>query len=161
MVEQSQDYFGIEIEGENVVFLIDISGSMEGKDEGSFTEQVVREATEQGTNIVEEAIGGKLGQLIGTQLRREATKLGSAKRELIPAIKGLPQDARFTLIAFGNGVTMWKSNLVEATSLNRNLVMYYIQKLSASGGTPAFTALKQAFQFSQIDTIFFQHYRQR
>ncbi|MEE4359678.1 MAG: hypothetical protein V2I97_24615 [Desulfococcaceae bacterium] len=54
---------------------------MEGKDEGSLENQVTQKA-----------VGGKLGSMLSGQFRQESTKLGSAKRELIPAIREFPKN---------------------------------------------------------------------
>jgi OOP family OmpA-OmpF porin len=155
MAQKSEEYYGITVEGKTVLFLLDVSGSMEGKDEGSTKDQVMQKATDMAADTVGGALGGALGNLASKHIKKEATKLGSAKRELIPTIRGLAPDVRFNVLLFGNTVTPWKPDLVEASGGNKNSVMLHLQGLSASGGTPAFVALEQAFQVAEVDTIFF------
>lgn len=155
MATQSEEYYGIEVEGKTVLFLLDTSGSMEGKDEGDITDQVTQKATDMAADKVGEAIGGVLGGLASKQIKKEATKLGGAKRQLIPAVRGLEPDVKFNLFMFGGSVTQWKPTLVEAGGGNANAMILSLQTLSAEGGTPAFNALESAFQVADLDTIFF------
>jgi outer membrane protein OmpA-like peptidoglycan-associated protein len=155
MLKASEEYYKIKVEGKAVLFVLDTSGSMEGKDEGSVKDEIMQKAADEAGDTVGGVIGGTLGGLVGKQIKKEATKLGKAKRELIPAVKGLGPDVQFTILTFGGQVSPWKSTLVDASGTNKNLATFFLQKLSAGGGTPASKALEQAFQFTTIDTIFF------
>ena len=155
MVQTSKDYFGIGIEGKSILFVVDVSGSMEGKDEGSLKDQVQAEAVDRAASEIDKSIGGRFGRIIGSTLRKESTKLGEAKRQLIPAVKGLPEDTRFTILLFGGQVKAWQATMVPATTSNKGYAVAYLQGLKSGGGTPAKAALQQAFTFRGVDTIFF------
>lgn len=155
MVQTSKEYFGIGIEGKSVLFVLDVSGSMEGKDEGSLQDQLKAEATDKAAGVIDQTIGGRFGRIIGSTLKKESTKLGEAKRQLIPAVKGLPPDVRFTILLFGGQVKAWQSSLVEANTSNKGYAVAYLQGLKSGGGTPAKAALQQAFNFRGVETIFF------
>ncbi|GAB5536111.1 MAG: hypothetical protein Rubg2KO_23600 [Rubricoccaceae bacterium] len=152
-VQTSQDYYGIDTTGQSVLFVIDISGSMEGKQEGTIQDQVQAEAANRGGSEVQRRVGGTVGRILGRRVRSEANKLGAAKRELIPAIRGLDESTTFNIIAFGDNIRVWKNSLIPATSGNRNTGAIYVDRLTADGGTPMRAALDRAFQF-RPQTIF-------
>ena len=154
LLQESERYYGVQTAGENLVFVMDVSGSMEGKDEGSIQDQLRGQAAEKAGDTLADAVGGAIGNFLGGQLTSEATKLGSAKRELIPAIRGLDPSSRFAIIIFGENVRTWQTNMIAANATNKNLATAYIKNLSASGGTPAMAALEQAFGFSAAQTLF-------
>jgi uncharacterized protein YegL len=155
MLSSSQTFYGLKTEGQKVLFVVDVSGSMEGKDEGNLTDRVVAQATQTGGQAVGGAIGGSVGSFIGSQTASEATKLGGAKRELIPALQGLPESASFSIITFGNDTKEWYRGMVPATGTNRNLAVAFVKSLEANGGTPASQALAKAFEQKDASLIFF------
>ena len=152
-VQASRDYYGLPTAGRNVAFVVDVSGSMEGRQEGSLGDQVRGEAATRAGRSVERTVGGAAGRVLGRQVRREATKLGGAKRELIPALRGLDPATRFGLITFGARVRPWRDALVEATGPNRDAAATHVNGLRADGQTPMREALERAFAFRGIDTI--------
>lgn len=152
-VQTSTDYYGIDTTGQSVLFVIDVSGSMEGKQEGTIQDQVQAEAASRTGNAVQRTVGGTVGRMLGRRVRSEANKLGAAKRELIPAIRGLDESTTFNIIAFGDNIRVWKNDLIPATATNRNTGAVYVDRLSADGGTPMNAALERAFQF-RAQTIF-------
>lgn len=153
-VRKSADYYDVHTAGHNVVFLVDISGSMEGKQEGTLQDQVEGAAADAAGDIVERTVGGGIGRAIGGQVRGEATKLGTAKRELIPAIRGLEETSRFAVVTFGDGVSTWHEDLVPATSTTTNTTLVRVNGLSADGETAMLAALQRGFQYQGATTIF-------
>jgi hypothetical protein len=155
LFQSSTSYYGIETAGKNVIFLLDISGSMEGKNEGSLSDRATGVAVEAGGDALGDAIGGPLGGMVAGQTKAEATKLGSAKRELIPAIQGLADSSRFTLLTFGNGVKGWNMSLMDATGANKTVATAYLKNLESEGSTPAMAGLEAAFKVPGRQVIFF------
>lgn len=155
-IKSSSDYYGIETKtpGMAAVFVIDVSGSMEGKQEGTLTDQVRGEAASQTGRAVERAVGGRVGRMLGGQVRGEATKLGGAKRELIPVIRGMDGTSSFTILNFGDNVRMWRDDLVPASSGNKNLATAHVNGLDANGGTPMMAAIERAFRVRGATSIF-------
>jgi uncharacterized protein YegL len=155
-VSNASDYYGIDtkVAGMNAVFLVDVSGSMEGKQEGTVADQVRGEAASRAGRTVERAIGGRVGRALGGQVRGEATKLGGAKRELIPVIRGLDASSRFTVLTFGDNTRLWRDELVEASAANKNLATAHVNGLDANGGTPILGAIERAFQVRGATTLF-------
>ena len=151
----SDNYYGIPTGGKSIVFILDVSGSMEGKDEGSVKDQLSAEAADQAGSALSKLIGGKAGSFIGGAVKRESTKLAKAKRELIPAIKGLTPDTKFTVVTFGSNIDSWERRLVPATNGAISSAVLYLERVKSNGGTPAKKALEQGFLFPGVRTIFF------
>jgi hypothetical protein len=152
-VQRSSSYYGLATGADALVFVVDISGSMEGRQEGTLTDQVRGEAAERAGAAVARGIGGAVGRVAGRQVRRESTKLGGAKRELIPALRGLPATAQFGLLTFGQRVNAWRPDLVPASAGNTNAAALHVNGLSADGSTPMRAALERAFAMRGVRTI--------
>lgn len=154
-VGTSTEYYGVSTAGKNIVFVIDVSGSMEGKNEGNLTDKMRAEAAEKAGTAAGSAIGGKLGGLVSQGVKRESTKLASVKRELGPAIRGLDETTRFTIVLFSNSAEYWNEDLVKAGSASKSEASMYVERLESSGGTAALKGLQAAFDVAGADTIFF------
>jgi hypothetical protein len=147
----AQTYYGIEIKSKNVVFLLDISGSMENRDEKTGT---VRSQAIDAARDVAGRIGGWVGRKASERIQSETTKLGAARRELIRALQSLPSDTRFTIITFGEGVREWPGGFRQISGGARQAAQVYVFQLSATGETPMRTAMSQAILSSDVDAIF-------
>jgi uncharacterized protein YegL len=153
--QSSETFYGLKTSGQKVVFVVDISGSMEGKNEGTIQDRVTGMAVQASGSAIGNAIGGSLGSFVGQQTTSEVTKLGGAKRELIPAIQGLPDTTSFSIITFGNEVKPWLLGMSAADGKNRNIAAAFVKDLEANGGTPARRALEEAFKYPDATLIFF------
>lgn len=153
VLKKSDQFYGIETSTKKTVYLIDISGSMEGIDEGSIKDQVMREAADKTGNIVGKTIGGKLGSILGKQVTKQATKLGAVKRKLIPAIKGLSDGKSFVVYAYENKVKRQSNDLVIANNTSRTAANIFVENLRASGGTNTALGLKEALAVTGVQEI--------
>jgi hypothetical protein len=118
-------FFGIRIISHRVIFIIDVSGSMNEP-------MRVREA------------GG------GADIRMEV-----AKRELSRCIEGLDSEALFNIITFSNGVESWlQGGITGADPKSREEAVSYISRLGAGGATNLYDSLRLAFDDPDADTIF-------
>ncbi len=153
VMKRSDEFFGIETSTNNTLYLIDISGSMEGIDEGSIKDQVMREAGNKAGNVVSNAIGGKIGSLLGKQVTKQATKLGAVKRKLIPAIKGLPDGKKFAVFAYNNDVTKQSVELRVASNMSRTSANIFVENLKAGGGTNTSRGLVEALSTPGVQEI--------
>ena len=154
-VGTSTDYYGVPTAGKHIVFVIDVSGSMEGKNEGNLTDKLRAQAAEKAGQEAGSAIGGKLGGMLSKGVQRESTKLASVKRELGPAIRGLDETTKFTIVLFSDSASYWKDDLVKATSDNKAEATVFVERLESSGGTAALEGLRAAFDVEEADTVFF------
>ncbi|WP_435313705.1 VWA domain-containing protein [Cellulophaga fucicola] len=153
VVKKSDEFFGIETSTRNTLYLIDISGSMEGIDEGSIKDQVVREVGNKAGNQVSKVIGGKIGNILGKQVTKEATKLGAVKRKLIPAIKGLPDGKKFLVFSYNDNVTKQSTAFRVADNSSRTSSNIFVQNLKAGGGTDTLKGLLEALSTSNVEEI--------
>ena len=126
---------------------------MEGIDEGSIKDQITREVGNEAGNQVGKAIGGKVGGLIGKQVKKEATKLGAVKRNLIPAIKGLPDGKQFTVYAYNDKVTPYSNSFKIASNGTRTSANLFVKNLKAGGGTDTLEGLKEALATPGVEEI--------
>ena len=152
-VKTSDEFYDIKTSELNTLYLIDISGSMEGIDEGSVEDQVMREVGNTAGNKVSKAIGGKIGGILGKQVTKEATKLGAVKRNLIPAIKGLPDGKKFLIFAFNNSVTKQSNTFKVADNMARTSANLFVKNLTAQGGTDTLQGLLQAIATEDVQEI--------
>lgn len=156
-LKKSEDYYGIKTEEiKNVVFILDISGSMEFIAEKNAKGEIIASTTnyaaDKASSTVSNAIGGEAGNIAGSLLnkkvKKSVTKLQKARKKLIPAIKGLPETTMFDVIVFENGVKLWKKKLVPATKANKLQAQTFIEALKAGGGTNIYDAVKSAFDLA-------------
>ncbi len=152
-VKTSDEFYDIKTSELNTLYLIDISGSMEGIDEGSVEDQVMREVGNTAGSKVSKAIGGKIGSILGKQVTKEATKLGAVKRNLIPAIKGLPDGKKFLVFAFNNSVTKQANAFKVADNMARTSANLFVKNLTAQGGTDTLQGLLQAIATEDVQEI--------
>jgi HEAT repeat protein len=120
-----QEFFGIKIISHRVIFIIDVSGSM---NEGLLNEYQ-----------------GMSGQ----------SRMEVAKAELLRCVGGLDPSAFFNVVIFSSGVEKWiDGSLAAANQKNRDEAKSYIEKIGANGGTNLYGAVKEAFEDKDVDTIF-------
>lgn len=135
-------YHGITTTSSRVVFVLDISGSM---NEAASTRYVDSAGT------VEKADG--------------RSKFDVARKELIRTLKGLDKTDYFNIIVFNENVQKWQEKLLPALPSNISLAIAYLNKLEAIGGTNTFDSLEAAFHLggfgvqdryyeSKVDTVF-------
>lgn len=118
-------FFGIRIISHRVIFIVDVSGSM--------NEGLVNDYR------------GSAGK----------NRMEVAKGELAKCIKGLDPGALFNIYAFSSGVDTWlDGSLAAANEQNRESALTFVEKLGALGGTNLYGALKAAFEDPDVDTIF-------
>lgn len=152
-INSSNEFYGVSPQSDKVLFVLDISGSMEGKNEGSLTDQAVAQGVNHAANQTQKVVGGKVGQWIGKFMRSESTKLGAAKRQLFPAIRGLPATAKFNIVVFGSQISTWQRGLAQASEGNKNYAIGYLQAIKAKGSTPIRAGMQQAL-LSGANTIY-------
>jgi uncharacterized protein YegL len=154
-VNRQSSYYGIPIAESGVVFLLDVSGSMENKDEGKGT-SLLRRGTEKATELLRRTPLGhtRAGGAVADRAISETTKLGAARRELFKALRTLSGLTEFTIITFGSEVKEWPGGLQKAQGGALASAESYALLLHAEGDTPMAEALDLAFAKPRIRTIF-------
>ncbi len=104
-------FMGVETASRNIVFVIDVSGSME--------ELVVNRDSFRERGFT------------------DFQKLAVVKEELRRSVETLGEDVRFNIHAFATQVHPWKDRLVPANALNKRAAMAWIAELKPIGGQQA------------------------
>ena len=118
-------FFGIRILSHRVIFIIDVSGSMEEKMSTQF---------EEGSSL---------------------TRMAVARRELINSIKGMERGALFNIIIFSSEVDKWlEDGIAGANQVERDEAEAFVARLKPGGGTNLYDSIKMAFEDPEVDTIF-------
>lgn len=124
-------FCGIPIEGTRVVFILDLSGSMDWPMRGQDT---------------------------GERRKDRPTGLDFAKQELRRAMTAIAPNAQFNLITFNGDsrAELWNKDLVVATEKNRERFMKHVDGLKARGGTNLWSALEEALKIKSL--VYGAHY---
>lgn len=109
--EGSAAFAGIATPSQEVVFVIDISGSME---DAVLDREKFRQAG-----------------------HTRFSKMDILKKELTAAIEGLGDNVVFNVHAFASEVDSWRKDLVPANALNKKSAVSFVQKLKPIGGAAA------------------------
>jgi len=121
----SVKFFGIRIISHRVIFIIDVSGSM-------------NESTR--------------AQYVGDQ---GDPRITVAQRELNRCIDGLDSKALFNILTFSGGVDPWlEEGVMDSGARSRDEAREFVDRLGAMGGTNLYGALQHAFTDPDVDTIF-------
>ncbi|MGE3173191.1 MAG: HEAT repeat domain-containing protein [Planctomycetota bacterium] len=100
-------FAGIPTSSTYVMFIIDVSGSMD--------DQVVEREKFQGY--------------------RDLKKFTVVKAQLLSAIESLTQDTYFNIVAFASDLDPWRKQLVSANIINREAAKSWVERLAPIGGT--------------------------
>jgi HEAT repeat protein len=124
-ITKTPTFFGVRILSHRVIFIIDVSGSM---NETLRSEYV-----------------GKTGK----------PRMEVAKQELTACIDALEPESLFNIVVFSSDVNQWLDGGVASYSKsNKDEAKKYVATLGAGGATNLYDALKQAFSDPDVDTIF-------
>ncbi|MGE4619832.1 MAG: VWA domain-containing protein, partial [Planctomycetota bacterium] len=137
--------FGLDITGRNIVFVVDISGSMMATDPPS-AEELDRISRTTG---VDGSVNEKIQQLMENRRR-----IKRARSELRRAVESLGDSKNFTLISYSSTVEAWKDVLVPATGDHRKSAVQFVESLKAQGITVTDEALSVALSDPTVDTIY-------
>ncbi|MHC4661081.1 MAG: hypothetical protein ACYS8W_05275 [Planctomycetota bacterium] len=142
--------FGLEIDSRRIVFVIDVSGSM---------------------NTTEPDLGRKWREKYGGKVKTRAEepdddseegkkkkierdkRITLAKLELQRCIKSLSSEVKFTIIAYSSELTVWKKSLQKASEGTKNAACKWVNDWKANSLTYTDDALSEAFKVKEADTI--------
>lgn len=154
--------YGIRISGSTVVFLMDVSPSMEGTHEEVHwiieTTDLEDAAARRGAGQLDDATGTPAGSLIYEifiQGKRESSKkLTKAKKELSKAIKSMDSATRFNIALFSDDLVFWSGKPELADKDNKSDAREFIKYATTSPNTNIGMALEGAFEVEGVDEIF-------
>lgn len=117
-------FYGLEIDTDRVVFVIDRSNSM-----------------------AEPALGAR-------SAATSSTKLAVAKEELRALLQGLAGDVRFNVISFSSSVEPWRASITQLDEEQRASARVFVAALREQGGTAIYDALELALSDPEVDTLY-------
>jgi len=126
-MRSSVSFYGLQVTSSSVVFLIDISGSMQEPTADSRTRRP--------------------GEFL-------ATRLDVARTELVAAVGELAEGVLFNIILFGTRVDSWKRSLLAMEERVRDQASKFIDGIDYGGGTNTYGGLIEAFEDERVDTIY-------
>ena len=137
--DESITFFGIKLKSRRVIFVIDLSGSMDKK-------LGRKDEMKQKLGVVVTGEGGKEAQKKqGLDWGKIDKKVDLAKEELVRAIESLRKDAHFNIIWYNTSVGVWKDgSLVEASPKAKSDAISWIRRQKPQGETDIRGALKKA-----------------
>ncbi|MHC4377766.1 MAG: VWA domain-containing protein [Planctomycetota bacterium] len=127
------EFFGVQLETERIVFVVDVSGSMQ-------------EA------IKDQGYGG--GSSAGAG-RGGPTRLDAAKGELRQALDKLEEDAYFNILSFSGGVNALSKRMGKAQGKHLDKAKEFVGRMTPGGGTNIYGGFETAFADELVDTIIF------
>jgi hypothetical protein len=110
-------YYGLPLYARRMVFVIDVSMSMRAP------------------------ASGMPGPGMGI------SRIAAAKRELIAAVNALESNVSFGIVAFHRDNTLFRKQLVEATSENKSTAIRFVEGAQMELGTSTYDALLAAFRY--------------
>jgi hypothetical protein len=130
-------FFGIPLSAaQDVVFVLDRSGSMNGIAAGFAGEDV-------GMSKTTTAIVGIAGQLVGP---KGHSKMEAAKAELVNTLQQLPDGTRFMIIFFDDELAAFAPHMMTLDPNTRAAAIHFVQRIKPGGSTAAVPALRLAYK---------------
>lgn len=123
----SSGFFGIPVQGTRILFVVDLSASMNFPMHG-------------------------LGTSAGGSPAKVATRLDFAKRELKRAVQALPDASSFNFITYGGDPKSraWQKNVVPSTAKNKERALAFLDAMQAEGGTNMWAGLEEALKMKSL-----------
>ncbi|MCA8958061.1 MAG: VWA domain-containing protein [Planctomycetes bacterium] len=131
-------FFGIGIEGREIVFVIDTSGSM-------------KNPVAQGTAVPRKPRKGNTdkSRRRGDDDERPPSRLDAAKQQVLNAVQGIPTGTRYHLVTFASHVRVWNHDPVQVGPQSFTTLTEALSRVQPSGGTNVFAALLHVLKASQ------------
>jgi hypothetical protein len=132
--------FGKEVLSKKVVFILDVSGSMEIKDP----------VDEQGRR-------GKWVDPKNPDYHKipvERMRMYRLKEAMVALIKDLPEDTQFTIVTFSSEIRTWQAKLVPCNAKNKGDAIDFAKGMTPQGFTWTDTAIEEAFKILDANTFY-------
>ena len=159
------EFFNIKIDSDRIVFILDVSSSMEKKDPRVIRKKKKRSRTklresQKGSTRVrkrkEREEEPKIEEIDPKKISVNRQRMYRVKKELKKTLERLPRSTRFTILTFSHELEFMggTSRLLAATSTNKRKAKDFVDKMQPWGYTWTDTALSMAFkEVKGVDTI--------
>jgi hypothetical protein len=133
-------FFGIPLAGsQDVVFVLDRSGSMDGVSAGFAGQDV-------GMSKTGAALAGIGASIVNAKTKSLPSKMQAAKDELVHTLSVLPDGTRFTIIFFDSAISAFAPRLIVLDPGTRAAAIGFVRGIHTGGSTAAVPALHLAYQ---------------
>jgi hypothetical protein len=133
-------FFGIPLAGsQDVVFVLDRSGSMGGVSAGFAGEDV-------GMSKTGATLAGLGATIVNAKTRTLPSKMQAAKDELIRTLGVIPDGTRFTIIFFDDKIAAFAPHLLVMEPQTRAAAIAFVSGIKTGGSTAAVPALRLAYK---------------
>jgi hypothetical protein len=133
-------FFGIPLAGsQDVVFVLDRSGSMSGIAAGFAGEDV-------GMSKTGAALAGLGASLINAKAKALPSKMQAAKDELIRTLSAMPDGTRFMIVFFDDDISAFAPRMLALDPGTRAAAIAFVRGIEPDGSTAAVPALRLAYQ---------------
>jgi hypothetical protein len=132
-------FFGVPLAGaQDVVFVLDRSGSMDGVATGFAGQDV-------GMSKTGAVVAGLAGQLVNAGTHTLPSKMEAAKRELARTLSVLPDGTRFMIIFFDDQLAAFAPSMTVLDPQSRAAAIEFVRRIRPGGSTAAVPALRLAY----------------
>lgn len=133
-------FFGIPLAGaQDVVFVLDHSGSMAGVSAGFAGEDV-------GMSKTGAILTGLGASIVNAKTKSMPTKMDAAKDELIRTLSAMPDGTRFMIIFFDDDLKAFAPHMLVLDHHTRASAIAFVRGIRPGGSTAAVPALRLAYQ---------------
>ena len=119
-------FFGIRTRSKNIIYVLDISGSMNWSLDAP--------AYEPGST-----------QAFPPTAAKGKRRYDYSKTELIQSIRSLPDDGTFNIVYYNGEVFVWKKKMQTATAANKATATKWAESIEPGGNTNIFDSIEKAF----------------
>jgi uncharacterized protein YegL len=141
------EFYGLRIKSDRVLFIIDISGSMQKPTKNDNPAERWRPAAPTTGDGKQPPPPPPPPEILS------GPKINVAKHELKKAIKGLNKETTFNIIAFNHVASQWKPTMTAATEKNKADAYKWMRALSAKGNTYIDGALRLGFRIAGLENF--------
>jgi hypothetical protein len=140
-------FFGIPLGGaQDVVFVLDRSGSMDGIAAGFAGEDV-------GMSKTGALIAGLGASLVNAKTKTLPTKMQVAKDELIRTLSAMPDGTRFMIIFFDSDIRAFAPHMLVLEPGTRAAAIEFVRGIDTGGSTAAVPALRLAYKAGAAQVV--------
>ncbi len=145
-------FFGVHLESDRVLFVIDISWSMVQRDEYAAPGERDDGTGKAKTGVAKPAPKKPAG---AKELPISRERLYRVKEELMRCIRELPPQVHFGVLAFNHELfSLWGARTLKpATPAEKAKAIEWVKGLQANGATRTDLALREALSTPEVDTI--------
>lgn len=158
VLAKKPSFFTIVVDSDRVLFIIDVSTSME-----------VRDPILEGVEEAEEIVNPDGGPTVVKRKKPSPPKgnpqgeppawrarIARVKKELINTVRSLRPHVRFGIMSFSHEIKYLENrkSLASASEDNKTRAIQWVQALKPNGVTRTDEALKQALELPEVDTIY-------